>query len=47
MGAGLQDAATRRSVMNHGSGWNGVGLMVLCFLPMVAIFLLLAFGLFR
>ncbi len=33
--------------MNHGSGWKGVGLMVLCCLPMIAIFLLLAFGLLR
>jgi hypothetical protein len=37
--------------MQHGddgeSGWKHWGLMVLCCLPMIAIFLLLAFGLLR
>lgn len=35
--------------MNHGqhSGWRGMGLMVLCCLPMIAIVLLLVFGLVR
>lgn len=32
--------------MGHGSGWKGWALMALCCLPMIAIALLLAFGLF-
>jgi hypothetical protein len=33
--------------MGHGSGLKGLGLMLLCCLPMIAIFILLAVGLLR
>lgn len=33
--------------MNHGAGWRGVGLMVLCCLPMIAILLLIVLGFAR
>lgn len=33
--------------MGHGSGLKGIGMMILCCLPMIAIFVLLAVGLFR
>lgn len=33
--------------IGHGSGLKGLGMMLLCCLPMIAIFILLAYGLLR
>lgn len=33
--------------MGHGSGLSGMGMMLLCCLPMIAIFILLAVGVLR
>jgi hypothetical protein len=41
------DGGHDMSGMGHGSGLSGLGMMLLCCLPMIAIFILLAVGVLR